>query len=84
MANEAVWAFRKSHPHLKFGENQARTLHKKYLDQEKKRSNVDKEIGTLKRVNSLMLEIDNENVWNFLQIIKTKGGVVNSVVAMRC
>ena len=39
----AVRKFRKPHPHLKFGESQPRALRKKYLDQEKKGPNVDKE-----------------------------------------
>ena len=38
----AVRKFRKSHPHLKFGESLARALRKKYVDQEKKGPNVDK------------------------------------------
>ena len=34
--NAAVKKFKKSHPHLKFGEIQARALRKKYLDYRKK------------------------------------------------
>ena len=78
----AVRKFRKSHPHLKFGESQARALRKKYVDQEKKGPNVDKEIGTLKRGRSLTLETVDEKVCNFLQIVIRKRGVVNSVVAI--
>ena len=78
----AVRKFRKSHPHLKFGESQARALRKKYVDQEKKGPNVDKDIGTLKRGRSLTLETVDEKVCNFLQIVIRKRGVVNSVVAI--
>ena len=55
---------------------------KKYLDQEKKGPNADKEIGTLKRGRPLMLETVDEKVCSFLQIIRRKGGVVNSIVAI--
>ena len=78
----AVRKFRKSHPHLKFGESQARALCTKYLDQEKKEPNVNKEIGTLKCGRPLILETVDEKVCNFLQIVRTKRGVVNSVVAI--
>ena len=80
--NAAVRKFKKSHPHLKFGETQARALRKKYLNYEKKGSNVDKEIGTLKRGRPHMLETVDEKVSDFLQIVRRKGGVVNSVVAI--
>ena len=75
----AVRKFRKSHPHLKFGESQARALRKKYLDQEKKRPNVNKKIGTLNRGRPFMLDTVDKKVCNFLQIVKTKGGLVNLV-----
>ena len=55
---------------------------KKYLDQEKKGPNVDDEIGTLKCGRPLMLETVDEKLCNFLQIVRGKGGVVNSVVAI--
>ena len=55
---------------------------KKYLDQEKKGPNVDEEVGTLKRGRPLILETVDEKLCNFLQIVRRKGGVVNSVVAI--
>ena len=67
---------------MKFEESQARALHRKYLDQEKKGPNVDKEIGTLKRGRPLMLETVDEKVCNFLKIVREKGGVVNLVVGI--
>ena len=73
--------FRKSHPHQKFGENQARAFRKKYLDQEKKGPNVNKEIGTLKCGRPLMLETVDEKVCNFLQFVRRKGDVVSLLVA---
>ena len=66
---------------MQFGENQARALRKKYLDQQKKEPNVDKETGTLKRGRPLMLDTVNEKVCNFLQIVRRNRGVINSVVA---
>ena len=78
----AVRKFQTSHPHLKFGESQARALRKKYLDQQKKSPNSGKEIATLKRGRPLMLGALDEKVRNFLQIIRRKGGVVNTVVAI--
>ena len=41
----AVRKFRKSIPHLKFAESQAKALRKKYLDKERKEPFVDKEIA---------------------------------------
>ena len=73
--------FKKSHPHLKFGESQARALRKKYLEQQKS-PNAGKEITTLKRGRPLMLGTVDEKVRNFLQIVRRKGGVVNTVVAI--
>ena len=67
---------------MQFGESQARALRKKYLDQEKKEPNVDKETGTLKRGRPLMLDTVNEKVCSFLQIVRRNRGVVNSVVAI--
>ena len=52
----AVKKSKKSHPHLKFGESQERALRKKYLGQEKKRPNINKEIATLNHGRPLMLE----------------------------
>ena len=78
----AVRKFRKFYPHLKFGENQERALCKKSLDQEKNGPNFDKEIGILKCGRPLMLESVDEKVCIFLQIIRRKGGAVNSVVAI--
>ena len=76
----AVRKFRKSHPpHLKFGESQARALRKKYLDQEKKRPNVNKKIGTLNRGRPLMLDTVDKKVFSFLQIVRTKGDLANLV-----
>ena len=75
----AVRKFRKSHPHLKFGESQARALRKKYLDQEKKRPNVNKKIGTLNRGRPLMLGTVDKKVFSFLQIVRTKGDLANLV-----
>ena len=68
-----VRKFQTSHPHLKFGESQARALRKKYLDQQKK---------SPKRGRPLMLGALDEKVRNFLQIVRRKGGVVNTVVAI--
>ena len=68
---------------MKFEEIQARALRKKYLDQEKKGPNVNKEIGTLKRRIPLMLEKVDEKLCNFLQIVRRKGGVVNSVAKLK-
>ena len=75
----AARKFRKSHPHLKFGESQARALRKKYLDQEKKRPNVNKKIGTLNRGRPLMLDTVDKKVFSFLQIVRTKGDLANLV-----
>ena len=75
----AVRKFRKSHPHLKFGESQARALRRKYLDQEKKRPNVNKKIGTLNRGRPLMLDTVDKKVFSFLQIVRTKGDLANLV-----
>ena len=75
----AVRKFRKSHPHLKFGESQARALRKKYLAQEKKRPNVNKKIGTLNRGRPLMLDTVDKKVFSFLQIVRTKGDLANLV-----
>ena len=75
----AVRKFRKSHPHLKFGESQARALRKKYLDQEKKRPNVNKKIGTLNCGRPLMLDTVDKKVFSFLQIVRTKGDLANLV-----
>ena len=66
----AVRKFQTSHPHLKFGESQARALRKKHLDQQKKSSNSGKKIATLKRGRPLMLGALDEKVRNFLQIVR--------------
>ena len=78
----AVGKFQTSHPHLKFGKSQTRALRKKYLDQQKKSPDSGKEIATLKRGRPLMLGAVDEKVRNFLQIVRRKGGVVNTVVAI--
>jgi len=73
----AVRKFKKTHPHLDFGESQARALRKKYLDNQNS-ANVDKRIVPLKRGRPLMLGSIDEKVRQFLQVLRRKGGVVNT------
>ena len=78
----AVRKFHKSHPHLKFGESQARALRNKYHEHQKRSPNSNNVIVCLKRGRPLMLRTIDEKVRNFLQIIRREGGVVNTVVAI--
>lgn len=77
----AVRKFKTSHPHLDFGESQARALRKKYLANQKS-ANVEKKIVPLKRGRPLMLGTVDEKVQVFLQLLRRKGEVVNTVVAI--
>ena len=80
-ATAAVRKFKKSHPHLKLEESTARSLKKKYEELLKSKSEKT-ELTKLKRGRPLMLGSIDEKVKNFLLILRRKGGVVNSVVAI--
>ena len=80
-ATAAVRKFKKSHPHLKLGESTARSLKKKYEELLKLKSEKT-ELTKLKRGRPLMLGSIDEKVKNFLLILRRKGRVVNSVVAI--
>ena len=79
----AVKKFKKSHPHLKFGESTARSLRTKYeeLLKKKKAENFSK-ISLRKRGRPLMLGTLDAKVQTFLHVLRRKGGVVNTVVAI--
>ena len=76
----AVKKFKKSHSHLKFGESTARNLREKYCKVIKNNANITK-IPKAKLGRPLMLGNLDEQVKNFLLILRRKGGVVNRVVA---
>ena len=80
-ATAAVRKFKKSYPHLKLGESTARSLKKKYEELLKSKSKKT-ELTKLKRGRPVMLGSIDEKVKNFLLILRQKGGVVNSVVAI--
>ena len=80
-ATATVRKFKKFHPYLKLGENTARSLKKKYQQLLKSKSKKT-ELTKLKRGRPLMLGSIDEKVKNFLLILRRKGGVVNSVVAI--
>jgi len=77
----AIRKFKKSHPHIKLLESTARSLRKKYEELLKSKSGKT-ELTKLKRGRPLMLGSVDEKVKNFLMILRRKGGVVNSVVAI--
>ena len=70
----AVRKLKKTYPHLDFGESQARALNNQNS------ANVDKRIVPLKRGRTLLLGSIDEKVGQFLQVMRRKGGVVNTVV----
>lgn len=75
-----VKKFRKSHPHLNFGESTVRGLRAKY--EELLKSETAGELASipkLKRGSSFMLGELHEKVKNFLHVLRRKGGVVNTV-----
>ena len=80
-ATAATRKLKKSHPHIKLLESTARSLQKKYEELLKPKSGKT-ELTKLKRGQPMMLGSVDEKVKNFLIILRWKGGVVNSVVAI--
>ena len=75
-----VKKFKRSHPHLKFGESTARSFREKYQDKIKS-SDISSVIKKKQVGRPLMLGAIDQKVQNFLAILRRKGGVVNTVVA---
>ena len=75
----AVKKFKKTHPHLNFGESTARNLRTKYQEQLKRKTGEQSsKISLQKRGRPLMLGALDEKVKNFLHVLRRKGGVVNN------
>ena len=79
----AVKKFKKSHLHLKFGESTARSVRTKYKEllKKKKAENFSK-ISLRKLGRPLMLGTLDAKAQTFLHVLRRKGGVVNTVVAI--
>ena len=79
----AAKKFKKSHRLLKFGESTTRSVRTKYeeLLKKKKAENFSK-ISLRKRGRPLMLGTLDAKVQTFLHVLRRKGGVVNTVVAI--
>lgn len=77
----AVRKFKRSHPHLKFGESTARSLKSKYEELSKSKEH-NQLLPKMQRGRPLMLGSLDEKVRNFLMTLRRKGGVVNAVVAI--
>ena len=79
----AVKKFKKSHLHLKFGKSTTRSVRTKYeeLLKKKKAENFSK-ISLRKRSRPLMLGTLDAKIQTFLHVLRRKGGVVNTVVAI--
>ena len=78
-----VKKFKKSHPHLTFRESTARSLRVKYHELlKKKKADHSSSIPSLKRGRPLMLGTLDEKVKNFIYVLRRKGAVVNTVVAV--
>ena len=75
-----VKKFKRSHPHLKFGESTARSFREKSQDKIKS-SDISSVIKKKQVGRPLMLGAIDQKVQNFLAILRRKGGVVNTVVA---
>ena len=75
-----VKKFKRSHPHLKFGESTARSFREKYHDKIKS-SDISSIIKKKQVGRPLVLGAIDQKVQNFLAILRRKGGVVNTVVA---
>ena len=67
-----------------FGESTARLFKKRYQEQirKKKTTEIERKITTSKRGRPLMLGPIDEKVQSFLHVLRRKGGVVNTVVAI--
>ena len=79
----AVKKFKKTHPHLKFGESMARSFRAKYEELLKKQTRDQTSKITLqKRGRPLMLGCLDEKVQSFLHVLKRKRGVVNAFVSV--
>ena len=78
-----VKKFKKFHPHLTLGESTARSLRVKYHELlKKKKADHSSSIPSLKRGRPLMLGTLHEKVKNFIYVLRRKGAVVNTVVAV--
>ena len=80
-ATAAVKKFKKSHPHLKFGESTARSLRDKYCEMSKSSEHA-AVLQKMQRGRPLVLGTLDEKVKNFLTILRRKGGIVNTAVAI--
>ena len=79
----AVKKFKKSHSHFKFGESITKNIRIKYeeLLKKKKAENFSK-ISLRKRGRPLMFGTLDAKVQIFLHVLRRKGGVVNTIVAI--
>ena len=79
--NAALIKFKMSHPYYRLTESTVRSMREKY-QKVSKVSPTSRTITSLKRGRPLMLGSLDEKVRTFLLLLRSKGGVVNSVVAI--